>query len=122
MREEQELKELRPLVATLPTENELEVFQNEVLRPILKYQQELWGFISRQEPFISKAISSGKSAAEKWNLLMKTATKNSSLKYQWIGMVTGLLTNVEFAFYYQNKKELDKRIMGMLAQRMVDSY
>lgn len=122
MREDQELKELRPIVATLPTDNELEVFQNDVLRPILKYQHELWGFISRQELFISKAISSGKSASEKWNLLMKTATKNPSLKYQWIGMVTGLLTNVEFAFYYQNKKEIDKRIMGMLAQRMVDSY
>jgi hypothetical protein len=122
MREEQELKELRPIVATLPTDNELEVFQNDVLRPILKYQHELWSFISRQELFISKAISSGKSASEKWNLLMKTATKNPSLKYQWIGMVTGLLTNVEFAFYYQNKKEIDKRIMGMLAQRMVDSY
>ncbi|MBM3160321.1 MAG: hypothetical protein FJZ66_03210 [Bacteroidetes bacterium] len=122
MREDQELTELRPLVATMPTENELEVFQNEVLRPILKYQQELWSFISRQEPFILKAITSGKSASEKWNLLMKMATKNPSLKYQWIGMVSGLLTNVEFAFYYQNKKELDKRIMGMLAQRMVDSY
>ncbi len=122
MREEQELKELRPIVATMPSDNELEVFQNDVLRPILKYQHELWSFISRQEPFISKAISSGKSASEKWNLLMKTATKNPSLKYQWIGMVTGLLTNVEFAFYYQNKKEIDKRIMGMLAQRMVDSH
>ena len=122
MREEHELKELRPIVATLPTDNELEVFQNDVLRPILKYQHELWSFISRQELFISKAISSGKSASEKWNLLMKSTTKNPSLKYQWIGMVTGLLTNVEFAFYYQNKKEIDKRIMGMLAQRMIDSY
>ena len=122
MRENDELTSIRPLIAIEPAESALEIFQNEVLRPILKYQQELWKSIILGEDFLKNALSSGKTQSEKWRMVMKLATKNPSLKYQWVGMVTGLMTNEEFTYYYRNKKELDKRIMSMLAQRLVDSH
>ncbi len=122
MRENDELTSIRPLIAIEPAESALEIFQNEVLRPILKYQQELWKSILLGEDFLKNALSSGKTQSEKWRMVMKLATKNPSLKYQWVGMVTGLMTNEEFSYYYRNKKELDKRIMSMLAQRFVDSH
>ena len=121
MRIDQELMGLRPLIATKSTDNELETFQNNVLRPIIKFQQELWKKVAQRDPFLKKAKSTNLPISEKWIMVMKTATKNPSLKYQWIGMITGLLTNFEFDFYYNHKKELDKRIINMLVQRIVDS-
>jgi hypothetical protein len=49
-------------------------------------------------------------------------TSQSALKNQLIGYVIGLMTSSEFEFYLKNQPELNKRIHGMLCQRVADSF
>jgi hypothetical protein len=47
--------------------------------------------------------------------------KNTGIKYQFIGMVTGLMTTEEFQQYQLNKSDFDKRITAMVIERLIDS-
>lgn len=119
-RPDQNLIDLRPLV---PTETEkaaeIEQFQNDVLRPILKFQHELFIAESRSNPMLNRCFQKetleGKRAEIK-----QVFSKNASIKYQFIGMVTGLMTTEEFQRYQQQKSEFDKRMSQMLIERIMD--
>jgi hypothetical protein len=43
------------------------------------------------------------------------------LKNQLLGMASGMLTSDEFEFYLSHQAELNKRILGMICQRIADT-
>ncbi len=120
MRDENQLKSLRPEIITDKVDfNSNERFQNETLRQILKFQHPLFVSLlkNRKEfaPVLIKEIP-----IEKRRIVLKQLlSKQTYLKYFLIGQICGLMTNEEFDFYLVNKQELDKRITSMLCDRIL---
>ena len=94
------IKALRPEIPSAETSHskEIETFQNAVLRPILKFQNE-WIM----------------------TFILANIGKQNALKNQLIGSVIGLLTEEELIFYFTNQSDLNKRIYQMICQRMYDN-
>ncbi|WP_310558593.1 glyoxalase [Flavobacterium sp.] len=95
-----------------------ELFQNEVLRPILKLQNDL--FIAAYVHHLSKnkidfnSFSVEKKLANIENSIQKDIKFRNALK----GMIIGLFTTDEYAMYINNSSSLNKRMMGMLIERL----
>lgn len=121
LRDEHELMELRPLV---PLDNSsakaIERFQNEVLRPILKYQNDLLLRFFLAHPHaenILKHKQNGPAFREKLHqYINRRETKN-----QIIGVVIGLFTQQELDRYFPDSKSQNKRIIQMAEQRLYDN-
>ncbi len=119
MRNDINLKALRPLIDTEDkTITEIEKFQNEVLRPILKFQHSLFEIEVTNNPLIEKLLRQ-ELTAERNRILVKGIISKTELKHQLLGQITGLLTNTEYQFYCSSKKEIDKRIFAMLLDRIM---
>ena len=119
MRSNTSIKQLRPSVrkeATVSTEFEL--FQNDVLRPILKLQHELFQFEWFQNPLF-KVIQSIENPVLQRTQLSNFLSKNPNLTNRYIGMICGLFTNEEFTFYLSQKSVVDKRIKELLITRFL---
>jgi len=95
-----------------------EIFQNEVLRPILKLQNDL--FIASFHNYISKykrdfySLSVEKKLATIENSIQKDIKFRNALK----GMVIALFTVDEYSQYIKNSSSLNKRMMNMLIERL----
>lgn len=95
-----------------------ELFQNQVLRPILKLQNDL--FVEVFINYLAKnkidfnAFSVEKKLAAIENAIQKDIKFRNALK----GMVIALFTIDEYALYIQNSSSLNKRMMGMLIERL----
>ncbi len=104
------LKAIRPV---LPLDGgaagEEEVFKNEVLRPILKLQND-----------VIVAIAEKCRDHYDPDLDLRAVLRDRALRDQLLGVVVGLFTLEELAFYLSHQRALDRRIMGMLMQRLED--
>lgn len=95
-----------------------ELFQNQVLRPILKLQNDL--FIAAFGNHLVKnridfnAFSVEKKLVTIENAIQKDIKFRNALK----GMIMGLFTIDEYALYIKNSSSLNKRMMGMLIERL----
>ena len=119
MRNETILKELRPIIETEnKTTTEIERFQNEVLRPILKFQHAIFEIEVSSNPLLEKLLKQ-ELTAERRRFLIKGIVSKIEVKNQLLGQITGLLTNSEYQFYYSKKKEMDKRIFAMILDRFL---
>lgn len=120
MREDKQLLDLRPEVFTEQTTvSEIETFQNEVLRPILKLQHDLFVIELETNSLILQLLQKHKSFEAKQTALKQFLLHNRELKHQFIGQVTGMLTNIEYLQYKTHKKEIDKRIFAMTVERIL---
>lgn len=95
-----------------------ELFQNQVLRPILKLQNDLFiaSFINHlgKNRIDFNAFSVEKKLAAIENAIQKDIKFRNALK----GMIIALFTSDEYARYIQNSSSLNKRMMGMLIERL----
>lgn len=95
-----------------------ESFQNEVLRPILKLQNDLFlasfiNYISKNKiDFYNHSLEKKQSVIE--NAIQKDIKFRNVLK----GIVIGLFTTDEYTIYIINSSNLNKRIMSMLVERL----
>lgn len=95
-----------------------ETFQNEVLRPILKLQNDLFiasfkNYITKyKSDFYSQSIEKKLAAIE--NSIQKDIKYRNALK----GMIIGLFTVEEYSVYVKNSSSLNKRMMTMLIERL----
>lgn len=95
-----------------------ELFQNEILRPILKLQNDL--FIASFLNYLAKnKINFESFTLEKKMALIENAIqKDIKFRNTLKGMIIGLFTVEEFKKYIQNSSSLNKRMMGMLIERL----
>jgi hypothetical protein len=113
------LRDLRPEIHTDATRSPLplEQFQNEVLRPILKFQNDV--FVAYFRAHLGDKILPTRTAALE-EFIKTRLQKDLALRNTCLGITVGLLTNEELLYYFQHKTELNKRIIQMLCQRLVD--
>ena len=95
-----------------------EVFQNEVLRPILKLQNDL--FIASFMNHVSKNKLDFNTFSVEKKLAMIENAIQKDIKYRNVlkGMIIGLFTTDEYVQYIKNSSGLNKRMMGMLIERL----
>lgn len=119
----EELKEMRPLISSVLTENSkpIEVFQNEVLRPVIKMQHEIiLAYIRSIEQF--KVVISKKGSRLDFHSRVHTfISKQQDIKNHLTGMILGMLTEQEFSFYREHQNDINKRINQMISQRISDT-
>jgi len=111
---------IRPVLqisSIIPEEN----FQNKTLRPILKLQNDI--IVPFFIAFCKKQKTSIDSFRKEdfFNNVFTFIKKNTVLRNQLIGLVLGQFTTEELAMYLEKDTAFNKRILQMVAQRIVDN-
>ncbi|MFP9098004.1 glyoxalase [Flavobacterium sp. RHBU_24] len=103
-----------------PQSSAEEIFQNTTIRPVLKFQNDLFieAFINyaikQKGQFFSLATDKQLSYIE--NAIHKDEKFRNALK----GMIIGAFTVSEYRAYIKNSSNLNKRMMNMLIERLKD--
>jgi len=119
-----ELVALRPIIETIRTTDvsPIEQFQNECLRPIIKMQHDvLIGLVKNQPNFEEMLLRKG-SSQQFQDKIRTFIVKQPSLKHLLIGMIVGMFTVEEMAVYTKHATDFNKRISGMICQRISDTF
>jgi hypothetical protein len=113
---------LRPAIegqpAAIPTPATVPDFQHQVLRPLLKLQHELLVATATDFALDYHVPLAGAAPAEASRLLADLLARNTRLRATLTGLVAGLLTSEEFAFYRQHRSELNRRLLDLVAERI----
>ena len=114
---------IRPVLKNLINSNtsDLERFQNQVIRPIIKMQNNL--LVALFNNYISnRKIEFNKLKAEvQENKINSILTKDINFKNILIGSILGHLNKNEIEIYLKSKSELNKRIIQIVKQRLQDN-
>lgn len=118
------MEKVRPKLPDTLTEGELkeeELFQNMILRPVIKMQHDL--LIMRvKSHFISKRVLfNAMDNKKRTEAIIQAFQNDHNLKKEIQGMITGQLTVLEFQQYLKIERSLNKRIVQMVCNRMIDS-
>jgi len=117
------LNNIRPVISSAliyDTMSDDERFQNMTLRPVIKLQNEL--FIEVFKNYVSKhknvfyELSLSKQLDYIENAIHKDMKFRNSLK----GMVIGQFTIEEYEIYIKNSSALNKRMMNLVKERIID--
>lgn len=118
------LHTIRPIIASAKIYDAMssdEKFQNETLRPIIKMQHDL--FVAVFKNYISKRknvfyeLSLQKQLDYMENAIHKDMKFRNSIK----GMIIGQFTIEEYDTYIQNSSALNKRMMNIVKNRLINS-
>lgn len=96
-----------------------EVFQNKILRPILKFQNDLLLDVLRNQ--IQKHNKNFKdlSVDKKISYIESVVQKDIKFRNSLKGFVLGLFTQEEYQEYIKNSSQLNKRMMNLVLDRFV---
>ena len=102
--------------------NEIESFQNSVIRPILKFQNQLLNELVLERVKNLNARFKLLSNEEQEAFILSNVKKDIAIRNQLIGIVLAFFNHDEFKVYSLYNKELSKRIVEMIVQRVLDQY
>ncbi|GAA4808445.1 glyoxalase [Litoribaculum gwangyangense] len=121
---ELDLKSIRPEILSATINDHMsseERFQNLVLRPIIKFQNDL--LIEAFKNYVAKhksvfySLSLEKRMIYIENAVQKDMKFRNSLK----GMIIGVFTVEEYKIYIQNSSALNKRMMNIVKDRLLSN-
>jgi hypothetical protein len=115
----QQLKNLRPTINVDNSKStDLETFQTNTLRPILKFQNDLIITIINQHLAENKIVVKNLTDNKKTERIHEIVKGNLQLKQLFTGITIALFTEEEITFYHENKREVVKRTITMLLERV----
>ena len=97
---------------------EIETFQNDVLRPILKFQNDLLLQIFIDYVKQYKGVFFKLSNHEKMSYIQEALSANQRLRSLILGTIVGLFTLEDYSYYRLNLSELNKRIVALVIKRL----
>ncbi|TDB63990.1 glyoxalase [Arundinibacter roseus] len=109
---------LRPVIATEPAQNPAEKFQNEVWRPILKYQHDRLEALFQQHISKYRIDLSSMPETDRKRYVGKMFQKDVPLRNQLLGVIFGLMTAEEWQLFVTMEKDLSRRLHDLLIQRI----
>jgi len=121
----EKVKSLRPeLNLPCTSDDSLLSFQNAVLRPILKLQDDITLLLLDISVDYNKHRHKVTSdTKEEYAAYLKDLLhRDKSLRNQVIGAILGMMTREEMDIYKDNKREINKRIVQMQIDRYVTHY
>lgn len=95
-----------------------ETFQNQTIRPILKLQNDLILAVFQNYLTKHKTDFYNFSVEKKLNFIENAIQKDIKFRNALKGIIIGLFTLSEYSEYIQNSSNLNKRMMGMLIERL----
>jgi len=114
---------LRPKVNSIKNisySNDIEKFQNIVLRPILKFQNDLLLELFIFEFERTKTKFNLINNQQKIKLIINNLKYNNRLKQILLGTIIGMFSKKDITFYKTNYSKINKRIFSMLNDRLFD--
>jgi hypothetical protein len=117
------IKTLRPEIAGLKhgaTISDMESFQNEVLRPILKFQNDVLLNIFKNHLKKQTVDYTKMDTNSRLLYVQNVIQKDLGLRNVLIGIVLGMLTKEEVDIYYIHESEYRRRISKMVIERLAD--
>lgn len=118
MKRDEHLHSIRP---KLDVEDDLslpeEVFQNEVIRPVIKFQSE--ALFAMMNEYIRRLSPDFRTydLVRKRKFISSAIQKDHTLHHQLIGMVVACFTLEELQHFLQQRSEHSKRISQILTER-----
>lgn len=125
MNRTEELLKLRPTIKTIKQDlntTSSEQFQNDTIRPILKFQHDILLAIFHDSLAKNKIQFNDLKLEEKETKLDQLFQKNLSFKNQSVGAVIGMFTKEEYTTYSNATSSHNRRIVTMLKQRIMSTY
>jgi hypothetical protein len=124
IRDEDKLKSLRPSIPASGQKlfSSAEEFQNDVLRPILKFQHDILIRLLQNQAHFQTCLKRHQIKEEFQTEIKVFINNQAQVKNQIIGFVLGLLTESELETYIENHQEYNKRIIQMAIQRATDHH
>jgi len=119
-----DLKRIRPDFMTTTINDEMsteERFQNLVLRPIIKLQNDLFIEVFKNYVAKHKNVFYDLSIEKRIDYIGNTIHKDMKFRNSIKGMVIGLFTVEEYKLYIQNSSALNKRMMNIVKERLIDN-
>ncbi len=117
------LQALRPKIKTeFWNELEMERFQNEVLRPILKFQSDLIVRYTLSDLYTIVKDFRTLRPRNQVQYIENWFSQKQAFKSGIISLIVALMTDEEFMIYVKSKKEINKRINTMSQIRVLESY
>ena len=115
---------VRPNLINLINSNtsDIERFQNEVLRPIIKMQNNLFVAFFKNYIKNNKIKFNTLKAEVQENKINTILTKDINFKNILIGSIIGHLEENEIEIYFKYKTEINKRIIQIIKQRLHDNF
>ena len=116
-----QLESIRPIIEDIVVEkitSPMESFQNRTLRPILKFQNSIILSIFRNHLEKHKILFYEFTDNEKIDYIEQIIKKDRKIHNLLLGIVIGHFTEIEYLAYLKYEKELNRRIMNMLIQRL----
>ena len=118
------LNSLRPeiLINTINTDMSIEeYFQNTVLRPIIKFQNDLLIAVFLQFCTKYKNVFFDLSTEKKILYIESAIAKDSKLRNTFRNLLIGLFSVEEYSEYLKNASNLNKRMTGIVKERLISN-
>lgn len=125
MSNREKLKSLRPSIPTITEANQtsrFEQFQNRVLRPILKFQNDLLIEIFQQYIQKRKGVFHKLSHEKKKDYIAQSIQKDLKFRNLLIGLILGQFTLEEYQTFQEQERELTRRMSDLLIQRIQSQF
>jgi hypothetical protein len=95
-----------------------EYFQNNTLRPILKYQHDLLVLIFKNYIEKRKNTFHALTKPQKLSYIEQAIKTDLKFKNRLFGVIIGHFTSEEFVVFSDNETELSRRLTDLLVQRL----
>ena len=116
------LKSLRPDVITGTVKTEMsseEYFQNSILRPIIKFQNDLLIAVFLNYCNTYKNVFFDLSVEKKIMYIDTAIVKNTAFRNSLQDLIIGLFSVEEYSQYIENASALNKRMTGIIKERLI---
>jgi hypothetical protein len=97
-----------------------ERFQNVTLRPVIKLQNELFIEVFKNYASKHKNVFYELSLSKQLDYIENAIHKDMKFRNSLKGMVIGQFTIEEYEIYIKNSSDLNKRMMNLVKERLVD--
>lgn len=118
------LSSIRPEIPSASINEQMssdERFQNLVLRPIIKLQNDLLVAVFKNYIEKHKCVFYGLSLEKRLDYIENAITKDMKFRNSLKGIIIGLFTVEEYAIYIQNSSALNKRMMQIVKDRLISN-
>lgn len=118
----QSLRQIRPEFSSTSINDHMsgdERFQNLVLRPISKFQHDLFIAVFRNYIAKHKNVFYDLSLEKRIDYIENVIQKDMKLRNSLKGMIIGHFTVEEYQVYIQNSSALNKRMMSIVKDRLL---
>mgnify|MGYP006180932707 FL=1 len=95
-----------------------ERFQNQTIRPILKFQNDLFVEVLRNYANKQKGVFFTLSPEKKMNYIENAIQRDIKFRNSLKGIIIGMFTISEYKDYIQNSSNINKRMMNLLIERL----